>query len=168
MSEIQTEETYEQNVHRLNELQGRFLLAWGQAHTTIKDIGLLPFGGHGFQAIDHPKTLGFASQHEVALDPYKELLRYNLGKSFSDESKMEAFLHSMAQEYPYAGGNGRNFTQVLAGFMSQGIGTAAILGHPEDRLTDSPRFMVNVALNLAEGYGMLYAKDLGLVAGAPL
>ena len=171
MHELQVSESYEQQVLRLTELSGRFFSAWADDHTQMDDIGRLPFNPleFPFQNINHHKSFSMAAQHDIDPEAYLALMNYNLSRSFSDEHKFQEFINEITKPYPYPGGNGRSFIEVLADdYLRGGLSVAATLGHPEDRLTDSPRFVCGLAYGLGSTYGLEFAKDLGLVAGAPL
>lgn len=135
----------------------------------MDDIGVLPFdlAKYPFQSIEHYKSLSIAARVELDTEPYMSMIRLIFDKSFTNEEKIEPFLNAFNQPYP--GGDGRSYLQILVeDYMQRGLSVAGVLGHPEDRLTDSPRFTACLAYNLAASYGTEFAKDIGLVVGGPL
>jgi len=170
MREKLPQETYEQQLARLTPPYARFIEAWSQRHTCMKDITAVPFDPNNPRhAINHYVSPSIASLGQVELEPYIALQEFHLSNSFEDPSKMDKFVASFDQPYPYFGGEGRSYAEVLAeDYLGRGLNVVATLGHPEDRLTDSPRFNAALALSCAKKYGLGYAASFGLVAGIPL
>ncbi len=137
----------------------------------MPNIGLLPFNTarYSFMKIDHYKTLSLPNQGPVDLDNCIAIAKYHFEASFEDEANISKFLGAFEKPYPHEGGNGRNYIQVVAeDYLDKGLSVAAIFGHPEDKLTDSPRFIAALFMMLTKFYEHKYIKDLGLVVGAPL
>jgi hypothetical protein len=171
MSETLNQETHLEKIDRLTPVYARFVEVWARSHdATMKDISAVSFDPQNpVHGLGHYRSPSLASLGQLELEPYKKTLHYHLEKSFKNAELMEVFTAAFQEQYPYAGGNGRTYTEVLAeDWLSRGLNVVAVLGHPEDNLTDSPRFTAAAALNLAEIYGLSFAESLAIVAGIPL
>lgn len=141
-----------------------FFSTWAQKHADeIADTGFLDF--HPVQDPDIPLTEAAPPADDETLRDFAERIKNVVSTSFEDPANTQAFFDSLDRTYPYKGGNGRSFLEVLEqDFLSQGKGVAPILAHIDKGLTDVPRVTGLLRSRLVQAYGAKYLDAVGEVA----
>lgn len=140
-----------------------FFSTWAKKHATeIADTGFLE--SHPAQDPSVPLTEAAMPADETT-DEFAQRIKNVVSVSFESTDVARDFFASLDQPYPYAGGNGRTFLEVLEqDFLSQGKGVAPILAHIDKGLTDVPRATGLLRGRLVQKYGTRYLDAVGEVA----
>ena len=159
----------EQEPDRLRALARKFFLAWAEKHDEeVEEYGVLY--EHTAQDIDVPKTEAFMPGEDEGPEELAKRIRQITGISFEENPELIAdFFSALDAPYPYEGGNGRTYLEVLdQDYLSQGHGISVVMGHLDNGLNDVPQATALMRAGLLEAFGDKYLNKVGEVASNTL
>lgn len=161
-------EPFSGNKQRIARTSRSFFGTWGLNHSeSLASAGYLE--AHPAQELDYHKSSSMMPDAEKSAADIAEMIEGMLAMSFSDQQRARDFINAPHQAYSFEGGNGRTFLQVaIEDFLVRGKSIAALMWHPDDGLTDIPRFTGIQKAAIAREYGADYMSNVGEIASKTL